>query len=239
LRVGYLAPNLPFAYFNGSGDLVGFDMEMAHVLARELGVALVFVPVTRANMSERLRRGNCDIVISGLPVTTDSAVEMAFSNSYMEQTMALIVKDHRRDEFRDRDAIKRLKAPRIGVLNIPWLRLMAACSLSASCRRGITVSFSFYQGRKGCRCAVGVFQVGASTRKIPSSSSISSAVRCQSAALALALICSGVVAPAMTLLTWGCARSQANASSTSGRERAAAKAWSCSSTSKFSPVRIV
>jgi ABC-type amino acid transport substrate-binding protein len=120
LRVGYLTPNLPFAYFNGSGDLVGFDIEMAHVLARELGVELVFVPVTRANMAEKLRSGYCDIVMSGSPVTTDRAVEMAFSNSYMEQTMAFIVKDHRREEFRDRDVVKRLKAPRIGVLNIPY-----------------------------------------------------------------------------------------------------------------------
>jgi hypothetical protein len=83
-----------------------------------------------------------------------------------------------------------------------------------------------YHGRKGCKCAVGVCHVGASTRSMPSSSAISSAERCQSAALALAVICSGVVAPAITPLTGGCARSQAKASSTSGRARAAAKASS-------------
>jgi ABC-type amino acid transport substrate-binding protein len=120
IRVGYLTPNLPFAYFNGAGDLVGLDIEMAHVLARELGVALVFVPVTRTNMAEQLRSGYCDIVMSGLPVTTDNAVDMAFSTPYLEQTMAFIVKDHRREEFSSRETVKRLKAPRIGVLNIPY-----------------------------------------------------------------------------------------------------------------------
>src|SRR5262245_18489761 len=40
LRVGYLPDNLPFAFFNGKGDLVGFDIEMAHGLARDLGVQL-------------------------------------------------------------------------------------------------------------------------------------------------------------------------------------------------------
>jgi Na+/H+-dicarboxylate symporter len=53
LRVGYHVPNLPFAFFNGAGDLVGFDIEMAHALARELGVALAFVPITRASMAEQ------------------------------------------------------------------------------------------------------------------------------------------------------------------------------------------
>ena len=120
LRVGYLAPNLPFAFFNGAGDLVGLDIEMAHTLARELGVALTFVPITRASMAEQLQNGSCDIVMSGLPVTTDSAVDMAFSTPYLEQTIAFIVKDHRRRDFSSREAIQRLKAPRIGILNIPY-----------------------------------------------------------------------------------------------------------------------
>jgi ABC-type amino acid transport substrate-binding protein len=93
---------------------------MAHTLARELGVALAFVPITRASMVEQLQNGYCDIVMSGLPVTTDSAVEMAFSTPYLEQTMAFLVKDHRRREFSSREAIRRLTAPRIGVLNIPY-----------------------------------------------------------------------------------------------------------------------
>src|SRR6185437_1710447 len=48
---------------------------------------------------------------------------------------------------------------------------------------------------------------------ILSTSAISSAVSAQSAALALASICSGSVAPAITLDTWGRAKSQENASS--------------------------
>ena len=38
LRVGYLPDSLPFAFVNERGDLVGFDVELAHRLARELGV---------------------------------------------------------------------------------------------------------------------------------------------------------------------------------------------------------
>ncbi len=45
LRVGYLPDALPFAFVNQRGELVGFDIELAHDLARELGVSLAFVPV--------------------------------------------------------------------------------------------------------------------------------------------------------------------------------------------------
>jgi ABC-type amino acid transport substrate-binding protein len=36
LRLGYNAENLPFSFVNDKGDLVGFDVELMHMLAREL-----------------------------------------------------------------------------------------------------------------------------------------------------------------------------------------------------------
>jgi hypothetical protein len=44
-RFCYGPDSLPFAFRNGSGDLVGFNVEMAHLLARDLGVTLEFVRV--------------------------------------------------------------------------------------------------------------------------------------------------------------------------------------------------
>jgi ABC-type amino acid transport substrate-binding protein len=118
--VGYLPDNLPASYFNGAGELVGFDVEMAHTLARDLGVGLEFVPVARDRMAEQLNAGYCDIIMSGIVVTPERALVMAFSTSYLKQTVAFIVKDHRREDFSSREAIRRLKAPRIGVLNVPY-----------------------------------------------------------------------------------------------------------------------
>lgn len=121
LLVGYLPDSLPFTYFNAAGQLVGFNVEMAHTLARELGVALEFVPITRGTrMAEQLQTGYCDIVMAAVAVTPERAQTMAFSTSYMDQTLAFIVKDHRRQEFSSRDAIRRLKAPRIGVPDVPY-----------------------------------------------------------------------------------------------------------------------
>ena len=120
IRVGYLPDNLPFAYFNAAGDLVGFDIEMAHTLARDLGVGLEFVPIDRDRMAEQVNTGYCDIIMSGVVVTPERAQVMAFSVPYQEQTVAFIVKDYRREEFSSREAVRRLTAPRIGVLNVPY-----------------------------------------------------------------------------------------------------------------------
>jgi Na+/H+-dicarboxylate symporter/ABC-type amino acid transport substrate-binding protein len=120
LRVGYSPDSLPFTYFNTEGKLVGFNVGMAHTLARDLGVALEFVPISLAVMAEQLSAGYCDIVMAPVAVTPERARTMTFSTPYTDQTLAFIVKDHRRNEFNSRVAIRRLVAPRIGVLNIPY-----------------------------------------------------------------------------------------------------------------------
>src|SRR5262249_8633593 len=120
LRVGYLPDSLPFAYFNGKGDLVGLDTEMAHLLARDLGVQLAFVPVVRDRMTEQVNEGYCDMVMSGTVITPERALRAAFSAPYMDATLAFVVKDHRLEEFSSRETLRHLQAPRIGVLNVPY-----------------------------------------------------------------------------------------------------------------------
>lgn len=120
LRAGYLPDNLPFAFFNAADKLVGFDVEMAYILARDLGLALEFVPIERDQMASQLNVGACDLIMSGVAVTPERAQQMAFTQSYLNQTMAFLVKDHRREDFNRREAIQGLKSPRIGVLNVPY-----------------------------------------------------------------------------------------------------------------------
>ena len=117
LRVGYLEDSLPYAYFNGSGDLVGFDVEMAHALARELGVRLEFVPVARdpVKIYEQIDGTYCDLIMSGIVVTAARASEAVFSTSYLDETMAFIVPDHRRRDFEEWEKIRSMKNITIAV----------------------------------------------------------------------------------------------------------------------------
>jgi Na+/H+-dicarboxylate symporter len=116
IRVGYRADRLPFAFFNEQGDLVGFDIDMAHRLAKELVVGLEFVPFEFETMAQQLNDDHFDIIMSAIPITTPRLEEMSFSDAYLDATFAFVVKDHRRDEFATLESIRRIDGLRIGVI---------------------------------------------------------------------------------------------------------------------------
>jgi ABC-type amino acid transport substrate-binding protein len=120
LRVGYFKDSLPFAFTNKADNLVGFDIEMAHLLARDLSVSLELVLIERERAVEMLNTGYCDIIMSGSAITPQKLRGAAFSEPYLDTTIAFIVRDYRRDKFNSRKAIQSLDAPRIGVPNLPY-----------------------------------------------------------------------------------------------------------------------
>jgi Na+/H+-dicarboxylate symporter len=106
LRVGYLPDSLPFAFFNERGELVGYDIEAADRLASELGVELELVPVSRTGLLDDLAQGYCDIVMSGVPVTTGLASLALISNAYLDETLGFLVPDAAREQFATWDGIR-------------------------------------------------------------------------------------------------------------------------------------
>lgn len=106
IRIGFNPDKLPFAYFNIRGDLVGFDISMAHRLARDLGVTIEFVPFDRAKLAEQAAEDCFDVVMSGVTGTLELAESVMHTHAYLDVTQAIVVEDHRAPEFRD---IARLK----------------------------------------------------------------------------------------------------------------------------------
>ena len=120
IRVGYLPDSLPYAYHNAAHELVGLDIELAHRLAAELSVELELVPVVRESLQALLNDGRCDLVMSGVVVTTDRASQQLFTASYLDDTLGFLVADHDRDRFRSWDAIGARGAITIGTLDVPY-----------------------------------------------------------------------------------------------------------------------
>jgi len=120
LRVGYFDDSLPYAFTNGSGELVGFDIEMALQLARDLGVKLELVAASRRILEEGLDPSTCDLVMSGAAVTADRAVQVLFSAPYLDETLAFLVPDHERTRFSSWDDIRSARGLRVGVIRAPY-----------------------------------------------------------------------------------------------------------------------
>jgi len=116
-----MTDRLPFVFLNREGTLVGFDVEMAHHLARDLGVRVEFVDVEEpAALTRLLAIGRIDLAMTGLPVTPARAGETLFSESYLDETLGFVVKDHLREEFSSWANIRDLGAFPVGIPNLPY-----------------------------------------------------------------------------------------------------------------------
>jgi ABC-type amino acid transport substrate-binding protein len=120
VRVGYFAAALPFAFANDAGELVGYDMELAHALAKDLGVRLELVPLERDVIARELEGRSIDIVMAGVAVTPDRAAEISFSQPYVDETLAFIVPDHRRSEFADWEALRARTDLKLAAPDLPY-----------------------------------------------------------------------------------------------------------------------
>ena len=116
LLVGYHPENLPFSFINDKGDLVGLDVELMHVLAQELKVEIEFIEWTYETVFKDLNQGKFDIAIGGLIVNPERLAKANFSNPYMNVNTAVVVKDHRRNEFKSWRAIDKQLNTRVGVV---------------------------------------------------------------------------------------------------------------------------
>lgn len=121
LRVGVLADRLPFVFLNREGHLVGFDVEMAQLLARDLGVKIEFVEMEdRTALPRLLATGRIDLAMTGMVVTPERAGEMLFSVPYLDETLAFVVKDQLREEFSSWATIRDLGAFPVVIPDSPY-----------------------------------------------------------------------------------------------------------------------
>ena len=118
VRVCVTAERMPYGFENARKELVGFDVEMAQRLARDLRVGLQFVPLEFAKLAETLASGSCDIAMAGTPVTPLRASRTLFSEPYLDETLAFVVEDHLREHFTNWESIRALGAITVGIPNV-------------------------------------------------------------------------------------------------------------------------
>jgi len=120
LRVGYFEDSLPYVFVNQRGETVGFDVEMALQLARDLGVTVEMVRVPRTILDTGLDSSVCDVVMSGVAMTADRALHVRFSAAYLDETVAFVVPDHLVMAYSDWSSVKAMGRIRVGVPRAPY-----------------------------------------------------------------------------------------------------------------------
>ncbi len=96
----------PFEYTDeGSGELRGFDVDMARAIGDYLGLKVEFTAVGFDGLYDAVKARRCDVAISALPYDPLLTQDVAFSISYFEAGLLLVVRENE-DGIRSPDDLK-------------------------------------------------------------------------------------------------------------------------------------
>ena len=90
LRVG-VSEIVPWATHDKDGNLVGFEIDVAKKLARDMGVEPEFYPEEFRYLIPDLLTGRFDIIVSGLSINASRALQLDFSAPYNTTDVTLVV----------------------------------------------------------------------------------------------------------------------------------------------------
>lgn len=82
LIVGMTGEQPPFNFVTESEEMMGYDMDTAHYLAKQMNLTLDVVVMPFKKLTEALQKGHVDIVMSGMAVTTKREQDFLFSTPY-------------------------------------------------------------------------------------------------------------------------------------------------------------
>ena len=81
----------PMDYKDGSDEWIGFDADMARLVAEKLGVEVQFVEIDWDNKIMELDSKNIDVVWNGMTLTTEVTEAMECSNAYCNNAQVVVV----------------------------------------------------------------------------------------------------------------------------------------------------
>lgn len=88
----------PFEYYE-KGELTGFDIELARLIAKELGKECVFENMNFSTILAAIKSGTADAGISTITITPERKANVDFSEPYYTESLSMVYKkDHPIDD---------------------------------------------------------------------------------------------------------------------------------------------
>jgi polar amino acid transport system substrate-binding protein len=107
LTVGVQAEFPPWGSIDASGANVGYDIDVARLMADDLGVKLTLVPVTAGNRVGYLTTGKVDVLAAAIGMYPDRAKAVQFSKPYA--TLDGVIYGKKTDAIHDWNDLARLR----------------------------------------------------------------------------------------------------------------------------------
>ena len=81
----------PMGFRDSNGDIVGFDVDLANVVAEKLDVEVEFQAIDWALKETELKSDNIDVIWNGYTITDERKKQVDFSSPYLENSQIIIV----------------------------------------------------------------------------------------------------------------------------------------------------
>jgi polar amino acid transport system substrate-binding protein len=91
-RVGTSGTQPPFSVMSRSGELIGYEIDLAKLLADAMGVKLELVQKPFAELLPALHEGEVDAVMSGMTMTPKRNTKVAFVGPYIVSGKSILTK---------------------------------------------------------------------------------------------------------------------------------------------------
>jgi polar amino acid transport system substrate-binding protein len=101
LVVGMEVEYFPFEYANEKGEPVGFDVDIAKLIAQEMGVGIEIKDMEWTGLIPSLQSGKIDLIISGMTRTLIRAKTVSFSNPYFETGLCVLLSVKKAADVKD------------------------------------------------------------------------------------------------------------------------------------------
>lgn len=98
IRVG-MSTFVPWAMKDKQGKLVGFEIDVARQLAKDMGVDVEFVPTAWSGIIPALMTGKFDVIIGGMGITAQRNLKVNFTTPYDYSGMSMVAHRKKAEGF--------------------------------------------------------------------------------------------------------------------------------------------
>lgn len=90
IRIAVFGDLPPYGWVNKDGKRVGYDVRLAHQVAKDLGVKVKFVQVNANNRVDALNSNKVDLVLANFTVTPERKQVVSFAKPYMKVSVGVV-----------------------------------------------------------------------------------------------------------------------------------------------------
>ncbi|MDO5707899.1 MAG: amino acid ABC transporter substrate-binding protein [Andreesenia angusta] len=83
----------PMGFKDEDGELVGFDIDLAKEVAKEMDMEVEFKPQDWDGIVLSLNKGDIDVIWNGFTITEERKKEVNFTDAYLDNRQVLVVKE--------------------------------------------------------------------------------------------------------------------------------------------------